>query len=255
MLATVSAEPTSQHLVRIGYDGAVAALSPTDGVYSGAVAGGTVVVVGTDLTAVATTATVRVDGAEVGRLASVAVDPGFAPRVTLCRVGERDLRAAVLLPRERTDGSGPLPVLMAPYGGPHGQQVRRSLRLFLSAQWLADQGFAVVVADGRGTPRRGPAWDRSVRDDLAAVTLADQVDALAAVAQRYPDDLDTSRVGILGWSYGGYLSALAVLDRPDVFHAAVAGAPVTDWRLYDTFYTERYLGDPTVAGEVYDAIR
>ena len=64
-------------------------------------------------------------------------------------------------------------------------------------------------------------------------------------------DLDLSRVGIRGWSFGGYLAALAVLRRPDVFHAAVAGAPVTDWSLYDTFYTERYLGHPAQAAEVY----
>jgi dipeptidyl-peptidase-4 len=82
------------------------------------------------------------------------------------------------------------------------------------------------------------------------VTLADQVDALHAVAETNPD-LDLSRVGIRGWSYGGYLSALAVLRRPDVFRAAVAGAPVTDWRLYDTFYTERYLGHPDTNPEVY----
>ena len=66
-------------------------------------------------------------------------------------------------------------------------------------------------------------------------------------------DLDLTRVGIRGWSFGGYLAALAVLDRPDVFHAAVAGAPVTEWRLYDTAYTERYLGDPRTEPDRYDA--
>jgi len=73
--------------------------------------------------------------------------------------------------------------------------------------------------------------------------LEDQVDALEALC-RTDDRLDRTRVGIRGWSFGGYLAALAVLRRPDVFHAAVAGAPVTDWRLYDTHYTERYLGHP-----------
>jgi len=127
-----------------------------------------------------------------------------------------------------------------------------SSRHHLASQWYADQGFAVVVADGRGTPGRGPAWERSVYLELAAITLQDQVDALAAVAERYPDDLDTSRVGFKGWSYGGYLAAMAVLRRPDVFHAAVAGAPVTDVRLYDTFYQERYLGHPDDNPDVYD---
>ena len=100
-----------------------------------------------------------------------------------------------------------------------------------------------MVADGRGTPGRGPAWERAVWRDLAGPVLDDQVEALAAVAADHPE-LDLRRVGIRGWSFGGYLAALAVLRRPDVFHAAVAGAPVTDWRLYDTHYTERYLGDP-----------
>ena len=120
----------------------------------------------------------------------------------------------------------------------------------LTSQWFADQGFAVVVVDGRGTPGRGPAFERAVHGDLAAPVLEDQVDALHAVAAEHPD-LDLSRVGIRGWSFGGYLAALAVLRRPDVFHAAVAGAPVTDWALYDTHYTERYLGRPDTDPEAY----
>lgn len=91
-----------------------------------------------------------------------------------------------------------------------------------------------------------------MRDDFAGVTLQDQVDGLHAAAEQHPD-LDLTRVAIRGWSYGGYLSALAVLKRPDVFHAAVVGAPVTDWGLYDTGYTERYLGHPEQQPEVYHA--
>ena len=98
---------------------------------------------------------------------------------------------------------------------------------------------------------RGRSWDRAVRDDIAAVTLEDQVTALHEVAAKEPD-LDLERVAIRGWSFGGYLAAMAVLRRPDVFHAAIAGAPVTDWALYDTFYTERYLGMPDEAPEVYE---
>ncbi|MSX92026.1 MAG: prolyl oligopeptidase family serine peptidase, partial [Actinobacteria bacterium] len=111
--------------------------------------------------------------------------------------------------------------------------------------------FAVLVTDGRGTPGRGSEWERAVLHDLATAPLDDLVDALHAAAQEYP--LDLTRVGIRGWSFGGYLAALAVLRRPDVFHAAVAGAPVTEWRLYDTHYTERYLGDPTVDARPYAA--
>ena len=122
---------------------------------------------------------------------------------------------------------------------------------YLVPQWFAEQGFAVVIADGRGTPARGPAWERAVSGDLAGPVLQDQVDALAAAADRF-GDLDTGRVAIRGWSFGGYLAALAVLRRPDVFHAAIAGAPVSDWRLYDTHYTERYLGLPETDGDAYD---
>jgi dipeptidyl-peptidase-4 len=190
--------------------------------------------------------------ARAGIIASLAerpVLPGL--RVELLRAGRRELRTALLLPSWHEPGSARLPVLMDPYGGPHAQRVLASAEAYLTSQWFADQGFAVVVVDGRGTPGRGPQWERAVAGDLASPVLADQVDALAAVAERNAD-LDLSKVAIRGWSFGGYLAALAVLRRPDVFHAAVAGAPVTDWRLYDTHYTERYLGHPDDDGAAYE---
>jgi dipeptidyl-peptidase-4 len=142
-------------------------------------------------------------------------------------------------------------VLCDPYGGPHGKRVMAATAGYLSSQWFAEQGFAVVIADGRGTPGRGPAWDRAVSGDLATPVLEDQVEALQSAA-RECGDLDLTRVGIRGWSFGGYLAALAVLRRPDVFHAAVAGAPPTDWQLYDTCYTERYLGHPGTDPQNYE---
>jgi dipeptidyl-peptidase-4 len=131
---------------------------------------------------------------------------------------------------------------MDPYGGPHHASVTHHQGSFREAQWFADQGFAVVVVDGRGTPG-SPSWERAVLHDFAGPVLEDQIIGLHAAAHSFPD-LDLERVAIRGWSFGGYLSALAVIDRPDVFRAAIAGAPVTDWRLYDTGYTERYLGIP-----------
>ena len=145
-------------------------------------------------------------------------------------------------------------MLIDPYGGPHAQRVVRAHNAFLASQWFADQGFAVVVADGRGTPGRGSAWERAVHGDLATVPLDDQIEALRHVADA-TKVLDLGRVAIRGWSFGGYLAALAVLRRPDVFHAAIAGAPVTEWRLYDTHYTERYLGDPNVSPERTTPVR
>jgi len=174
-------------------------------------------------------------------LASLAERPLVTPNVRISHLGNRRIATAVLLPHDH-DGS-PLPVLLDPYGGPHAHRVLQSHNAFLSSQWFADQGFAVVVADGRGTPGRGHDWERSVHLDLATAPLDDQVEALHAAAAEHAE-LDLTRVAIRGWSFGGYLAALGVLRRPDVFHAAIAGAPVTEWRLYDTHYTERYLGDP-----------
>ena len=105
--------------------------------------------------------------------------------------------------------------------------------------------------DGRGTFGVSPGYEKAVHRRIADVVLTDQVDALHALAEKHPD-LDLGRVGIRGWSFGGWLAAMAVLRRPDVYHAAVAGAPVTDWALGTTGYDERYLGLPTDYPEVYD---
>jgi dipeptidyl-peptidase-4 len=188
--------------------------------------------------------TVLRDGVPLGVVADHAEDPGLRPEPRMLLAGPGEVRTALLLPTGHVPGTA-LPVLMDPYGGPHAQRVLATANAYLESQWWADQGFAVVIADGRGTPGRGSEWERAVHLDLAAPVLADQVDALHAAASACPD-LDLSRVGIRGWSAGGYLAALAVLRRPDVFHAAVAGAPVTDHLLYDTHWQERFLGDPRV---------
>ncbi|MDP9241035.1 MAG: prolyl oligopeptidase family serine peptidase [Actinomycetota bacterium] len=179
------------------------------------------------------------------QIASHAEEPPVVPEVSLLWAGERRLRTGLVLPRGHLPGTL-LPVLLDPYGGPHHQEALAARNMWLEPQWFADQGFAVVVADGRGTPGRGTEWERAVAGDLANPPIEDQVDALHAVAADHPD-LDLSRVAIRGWSFGGFLAAGALMRRPDVFHAAIAGAPVTDQSLYDTCYTERYLGTDTSA--------
>ncbi|WP_199285638.1 S9 family peptidase [Saccharomonospora iraqiensis] len=243
-------DPTQIHVYRTRGDD-VERLSTGDGLHVGSGTAGVAVVSSWSLDHSGPRVSVLTDGNPVAHVDSYPADPGLEPAPEWLTVGERDLRAALLLPRGYDPGDGQLPVLLDPYGGPHAQRVLRSRNAFLTPQWLADQGFAVLVADGRGTPGRGPAWEKEIARDFAGVTLTDQVDALHAVASQYPGVLDLDRVAIRGWSYGGYLAALAVLRRPDVFHAAVAGAPVTDWALYDTAYTERYLGHPDEQPEVY----
>jgi len=179
----------------------------------------------------------------------VSEPPSVTPRPRFTSAGERRLRTALLLPSDDAS-TGPLPVVLDPYGGPHAQRVLSGPGPYLASQWLADQGFAVLVTDGRGSPGRGPVWERAVHRDLATAVLEDQIDALHAIARSEPR-LDLDRVAIRGWSFGGYLAALAVLRAPEVFRAAIAGAPVTDWRLYDTHYTERYLGHPDQDPEAY----
>ncbi|MFD4259006.1 prolyl oligopeptidase family serine peptidase [Streptomyces sp. NPDC058534] len=223
-------------------------ISQEPGVHTAARSGGVTVLVSATLERPGAQVQVLRDGKTAATVTSYAEHPGLSPRVTLTRGGARSVPCAVLMPTDY-HGDTLLPVLLDPYGGPHGQRVVAAHNAHLTSQWFADQGFAVIVADGRGTPGHSPAWEKSIKDDVAAVVLQDQVDALQALAADFP--LDLGRVAVRGWSFGGYLAALAALRRPDVFHAAVVGAPVTDLRLYDTHYQERYLGDPGEQPDVY----
>ncbi|HTU73536.1 MAG TPA: prolyl oligopeptidase family serine peptidase [Trebonia sp.] len=251
---SASAEPTEIGVY--AYDastGDLTDVATAPGVHSATAKGGTRVVSSAGMQEAGRSVLVQKEGAAATRITSLAQRPNLpAPRPHFLNAGPGQIRTAVLFPSWHEPGSGPLPVLMDPYGGPHAQEVLKTASAFHRSQWFAEQGFAVVIADGRGTPGRGPAWDRAVKGDLATPALEDQVTALRAAADAHPD-LDLERVGIRGWSFGGFLSALAVLRRPDVFHVGIAGAPVTDWRLYDTCYTERYLGDPAAAPEAYHA--
>lgn len=231
-------DPTSLHVVEVNLDTReLRWLTTEPGVHQAATGNGVVVLKSSTLNEPRTTTKVA-GGPTIANNAETAL---VTPRVTMHKLGSRGIATAILLPTNH-DGSK-LPVLFDPYGGPHAQRVLSSFQGFTSAQWFADQGFVVVVADGRGTPGRGSEWERAVFSDLATPVLDDQLSVLDALQEVCPQ-ADLTRVGIKGWSFGGYLAALAVLKRPDRFHAAVAGAPVTDWALYDTHYTERYLGKP-----------
>jgi dipeptidyl-peptidase 4 len=243
-----SEDPIEEHVWRWSPGGELERLTEAPGVHDAA-AEGDVVVVTSSMVEEALTTRVYRGGEEVATIASHQEEPLVSPAPTFFLAGVRELRSALLLPGGR-EPDAPVPVLLDPYGGPGFQRVLRARDDFLESQWLADQGLAVLVVDGRGTPGRGLVWEREIGGDMIGPTLEDQVDALHAAAERF-GFLDLGRVAIRGWSFGGELATAAVLRRPDVFHAAIAGASATDPRLYDTHYTERYYGHPDENPEAY----
>jgi dipeptidyl-peptidase-4 len=246
-------EPSQQHLYRVsiqpGASAEVTRITSAPGWHIGHAGGDTLVAGALSLDHAGTQWTVHSGPDARAPLTSYAAEPPYAPRPGLQRVTDRRLPTGVLYPRSHVAGRK-LPVLVDVYGGPHHQEVLAARSAWLERQWWADAGFAVVVIDNRGTPGIAPSFEKVVHRRLADIVLADQVDALEALAEKH-HDLDLTRVGIRGWSFGGWLAAMAVLRRPDVYHCGLAGAPVTDWSLYDTAYTERYLGLPSDAGDVY----
>jgi dipeptidyl-peptidase-4 len=191
------------------------------------------------------------DGAVAREVPATAEWPAALPAVEMTDVGAEHFRVAIVRPHGfRADRR--YAVLDAAYGGPGVSVVEQSALPFVRAQWMADATQSVVVAiDAPGTPRRGRDWERALYKKLGSVPLEGHVAALQALGARYRQ-LDLSRVGVYGWSFGGYFAALAVLVRPDVYKAGVAGAPPADWRDYDTAYTERYLGLPAEDTAAYD---
>ncbi|GGO70612.1 S9 family peptidase [Nonomuraea cavernae] len=273
VLFTANDEPTESHLWAYDPEHGPVRLSDGPGLHTGHRAGDTLLIashtedghafrvsrVGPSdarTTASPTQADHAAGGSRSGRrfreIASLGAEPLLLPRVTWLRAGEREIRTALVLPSWHRPGGDPLPVLMAPYAGPGMLLAIRARHWWqCEAQWFAEAGFAVVIADGRGTPGRGPAWEKAVHRDTLTAPLEDQVAALRAAAGHCPD-LDLGRVGIRGWSYGGTLAAAAVLRMPEVFHAGVSGAAPSDQRLYDTHWKERFLGHPDEEPENYE---
>ena len=187
----------------------------------------------------------------LGPVRSVAEAYPFEVNIEFHEVGEARFRAAVVRPRNFVEGQR-YPVLVSVYGGPGYVKVRRQSEYWLREQWQADHGFIVVSVDGRGTPGRGREWERAIRGNVIDGPLEDQVVGVQALGELVPE-MDLEHVGIYGWSFGGYFSAMAVARRPDFFKVGVAGAPVCDWEDYDTHYTERFMGLPSENVEGYRA--
>lgn len=246
-IVVASVEPTESRVMRVPLDGGdlTEVFAQERGVHGAAFSSGShdVFVHSSSPARGEASWTVRTrDGGVVGEIASVAERPPFETDVELTSVGKDALRCAVVRPRNFEEGVR-LPVILHAYTGPGVQMVQASGERYRFAQWIADHGYIVVSIDGRGTPNRGRDWERVIKGNLVDIALEDQVRGLRALGARYPE-MDMRRVGVFGWSYGGYFSAMAVMRRPDVFKCGVAGAPATDWLDYDTHYTERYLGVP-----------
>ena len=187
------------------------------------------------------------------------VSPGFDPRLarlpivppeltTIETADGTELHVALYRP----EGEGPFPTVVSVYGGPHAQRVTDSwgTTAVMRNQYLRSLGFLVVMADNRGSANRGLAFEGAIRHDLGHLEVEDQAEVIAVLTER--GLVDPTRVGIYGWSYGGYMSAMCLARRPDVFHVAVAGAPVAHWDGYDTHYTERYMGTPQENPDGYE---
>lgn len=251
------ANPLNAHLHRVGLDGSNAVR------LTGAQANHTSIDIAPNgdwfvatyetISAPATTVLYDRDGSAVATLAeadqSKVVDSGVQlPELFTCTAadGETTLYGVLYKPTD-FDAERTYPLLIDVYGGPFSQGVRNRFR---GGRAECEFGYLVAEIDNRGTINRGKAFESANYMKLGDVDLADQVAGVRHLVQR--PYVDGDRVGIVGHSYGGYMSALAILKYPDVFHAAVAGSPVTDWRQYDSIYTERYMRTPDENAQGYD---
>jgi len=246
-------DPAEQQIfaIRTSLSGAGAdarRMTRTPGWHTAAV-GGDVLVLASASLAGETVWTVYRGGAVVATLPSGAEPRPDPPRPVLERVTDRRLPSAVLYPPPHVTGRK-LPVLLDLGTGPGHQRITRARSEWRERQWWAAAGFVVVSVDSRGTPGVAPSFEKVVYRRLADVTLADLVDALHALTGKHPD-LDLDRVSVRGTGLGGWVAALAVVRRPDVFRRGVARDPVTDWAALPRAFAERYLGRLADSPDVY----
>ena len=156
------------------------------------------------------------------------------------------LNYRIILPKD-FDAKNKYPVFLYTYGGPHAQVVTKSWGRSID-QYMAQQGFIVFALDNRGSARRGLAFESALYKHMGGVEIVDQLTGVNYLKSL--DYVDTNKIGIFGWSYGGFMTLKAV-TKSDAFAIGVAVAPVTDYKLYDTFYTERYMSTPQLNAEGY----
>ena len=196
--------------------------------------------------------------------------PGISPpQLFEYQLKSGDTIYGVMFKPELMESGERYPVLLEIYGGPEVQLVNKSFKsikkLFVNLNnnfffvsdvrhcrrhLLASEGYIVIAFDSRGSKHRGVKFESHIHQRMGQIEIADQVEALEWLALN-TDFIDMNRVAVHGWSYGGYLSLMALAQRPDIFKCAIAGAPVTDWTLYDTGYTERYMKTPEENVEGY----
>ncbi len=250
-----SESPLERHLYRVSLDGGpIAKLTSEPGTHRAVVAkdGEAVVDVFNSRTRPPVTRLLSREGRVLKTLDDAALTD---PRVDQLKLTPPELvkftgregtefHGAYYAPRSKRLGAkAPLVVLL--YGGPHVQYVSESWAMTadMNAQFLSGLGFAVWKMDNRGSARRGHAFESAIDRNMGSVEVRDQVDGVAFVAKARPE-VDASRVGVTGSSYGGYMTLRCLTEAPGVFQAGVSVAPVTDWDGYDTCYTERYMGTP-----------
>ncbi len=240
-----------RHLYRVGLDGGpVERLTHAPGVHACAVAPDGSAFIDTFSSRERAPATTlrRADGEAIATLYEQPEGEASAEALGLRPPEPRTLAAADGTPLDaalyRPDGAPPWPLIVSVYGGPHAQRVLDdwALTVDLRAQYLAQRGYAVLVADNRGAANRGLAFEAHLHRRMGTVEIDDQAAAVERLAAE--GIADRARVGVYGWSYGGYLTCMALMRAPELFRAGVAGAPVVDWDGYDTGYTERYMGTP-----------
>ncbi len=192
------------------------------------------------------------DGKKEKVIASAADAPILSANVKIERIGADAVQTAIIRPSNFVAGKK-YPVLERAYGGPGSLQVRASGRSYLEDQVMADAMQAIVIRmDTRGTSDRGREWEKAISRRFGSLPVNEHAEVIKLLTKKFPE-MDASRVGVFGWSYGGYFAAYAALARPDVYKAAVAGAPPVDWLDYDTAYTERYLGLPKTEAKAYSS--
>jgi dipeptidyl-peptidase-4 len=246
--------PLESHLYRVSLDGGpVTKLTREPGTHRATVApdGESFAVVSSSVSRPPVTTVRDRAGKILATLDDARSDPRLKefslPAPALTPLKNRDgvtLYGAFYAPRSTTMGVR-APVIVMVYGGPTVQTVTNSWNMAadLTAQYLTERGFAVWKLDNRGSSRRGREFRAPINRRLGTAEVADQVDGIKFLAASHPE-VDTSRVGVTGGSYGGYMTLRCLMLSPDVFRAGVSVAPVTDWDGYDTAYTERYMGTP-----------